>query len=132
VGCPSFTPHAACSYEIPVTIRTKAELDGVMSSFAVMQAQRVLQGRFTEEVNGTLDVLLGKEIDRFMNLVKTWREIEDNRDSLKITVDSKGDAGAQMGVLSRLFGTKAGQNAMALDDPIDADDLLEQMDDDGP
>jgi len=132
VGCPSFTPHAACSYEIPVTIRTKAELDGVMSSFAVMQAQRVLQGRFTEEVNGTLDVLLGKEIDRFMNLVKTWREIEDNRDSLKITVDSHGDAGAQMGVLSRLFGAKAGQNAMALDDPIDADDLLEQMDDDGP
>jgi hypothetical protein len=37
-----------------------------------------------------------------------------------------------MGVLSRLFGAKAGQNAMALDDPIDADDLLEQMDDDGP
>jgi hypothetical protein len=60
-------------------------------------------------------------------MVKFWREIEDNRDSLKITVDSKGDAAAGMGVLSRLFGEKAGQNATRLTNPMDSDDIIDEM-----
>ena len=31
-----------------------------------------------------------------------------------------------MGVLSRLFGEKAGQNAMMLEEPLDADEVIEE------
>ena len=129
VGCPSFTPHAACSYEIPVTVRNKAELNAVLRALVEIQTQRILQGRFTEEVNGQADVLLGKEMDRLFKMVERWKVIEDNRDSLRVTVDSKGQAAAaSMGVLSRLFGEKAGQNALRLEHPIDADEVIDQMD----
>ena len=108
IGCPSFQPHAPCSYQIPVTIRNKAELNGVLRALVEIQTQRILQGRFAEEVIGSADVLLGNEMDRLFRMVERWRNIEDNRDSLKITVDSKGQAASAMGVLSRLFGEKAG------------------------
>jgi hypothetical protein len=127
IGCPSFQPHAPCSYQIPVTIRNKAELNGVLRALVEIQTQRILQGRFGEEINGSPDVLLGNEMDRLFKMVERWRTIEDNRDSLKVTIDSKGDAAAGMGVLSRLFGEKAGQNAMRLDDPLDVDEVIEQM-----
>ena len=127
IGCPSFQPHAPCSYQIPVTVRNKAELNGVLRALVEIQTQRILQGRFGEEVNGSADAALGLEMDRLFKMVERWRNIEDNRDSLKITVDSKGDAKASMGVLSRIFGEKAGQNAMMLEEPIDGDDLIEDI-----
>ena len=83
IGCPSFQPHAPCSYQIPVTIRNKAELNGVLRALVEIQTQRILQGRFGEEVNGSADVLLGIEMDRLFKMVERWREIEDNRDSLE-------------------------------------------------
>ena len=129
IGCPSFQPHAPCSYQIPVTIRNKAELNGVLRALVEIQTQRILQGRFGEEVTGSFDALVGVEMDRLFLMVKRWREIEDNRDSLKITVDSKGDAQASMGVLSRLFGEKAGQNAMMLEEPLDADEVYDHLND---
>jgi len=130
MGCPAFQPHAPCSYQIPVQIRNKAELNGVLRALVEIQTQRILQGRFGEEVNGSADALVGVEMDRLFKMVERWRNIEDNRDSLKITVDSKGDAAAGMGVLSRLFGEKAGQNAMRLEDPIDAEEVIDRMTDD--
>jgi hypothetical protein len=130
IGCPQFQPHAPCSYQIPVTIRNKAELNGVLRALVEIQTQRILQGRFGEEINGSADVLLGNEMDRLFRMVERWRTIEDNRDSLKIQIDSKGSAAAGMGVLSRLFGEKAGQNAMRLEDPLDVDSVIDQMTDD--
>ncbi len=127
VGCPQFQAHAPCSYQMPVQIRNKAELNGTLRALVEIQTQRILMGRFGEEIKGEADERLGKEMDRLFKMVERWRNIEDNRDSLKITVDSKGDAQAQMGVLSRLFGEKAGQNAMRLDHPIDADVLAGEI-----
>lgn len=127
IGCPAFQPHAPCSYQIPVTIRNKVELNGVMRVLVEIQTQRILQGRFGEEVNGSADVLLGNEMDRLFRMVKTWRDVEDNRDTLRVSVEAKGAQAAQMGVLSRLFGEKAGQNAMRLADPLDSDDVIEEM-----
>ena len=127
IGCPGFQPHAPCSYQIPVQIRSKTELNGVLRALTEIQTQRILQGRFGEEIKGEPDALVGVEMDRLFRMVKFWREIEDNRDSLKITVDSKGDAAAGMGVLSRLFGEKAGQNATRLTNPMDSDDIIDEM-----
>src|SRR6185295_11247593 len=104
-----------------------AELNGVLRALVEIQTQRILQGRFGEEINGSADVLLGNEMDRLFKMVERWRVIEDNRDSLKVTIDSKGDAVAGMGVLSRLFGEKAGQNAMRLENPLDVDEVIDHV-----
>jgi hypothetical protein len=129
IGCPGFQPNAPCRYQIPVTIRTKTELDGVLRALVEIQTQRILQGRFAEEIKGEADVLVGIELDRLFKMVERWRNIQDNRDSLKITVDAKGagQAQAQMGMISRLFGEKAGQNAMRLESPIDAEEVIDQV-----
>ena len=101
----------SCSYQIPVEIKTKTQLVGVLRAVTEIQTQRILMGRFAEEVQGEHNPDLGKEMDRLFSMVERWRNIEDNRDTVKVTLDAKGDAAAGMGVLSRLFGAKVGQNA---------------------
>jgi hypothetical protein len=124
--CPSYTPGAPCAYAIPVTIRNKNELEGVLRALVEIQTQRILMGRFGEELAGEPDVLVGIEMDRLFKMVERWRTIADGRDSLKVSIDAKG-AGAQMGVLSRLFGEKVGANATMLANPIDADEVIDEM-----
>ena len=83
--------------------------------------------RFAEEIQGEHNPDLGNEMDRLFTMFERWRYIEDNRDTVKITVDSKGDAAASMGVLSRLFGAKVGQNATLLDVPMSSDEIIDEM-----
>ena len=127
VACPSFQPNARCSYQIPVMIRSKGQLQSTLRALVEIQTQRILMGRFAEEINGQHDDQVGREMDRLFAMVERWRNIEDQRDSLKLTVEAKGDAGAQMGVLSRLFGSKVGENASRLDSAISVDDIVSQM-----
>jgi hypothetical protein len=130
MACPMHTPNAACSYNIPVTIQSKPQLVSVMRAVTEIEAQRILMMRFSEEVMGEHNPDLGKEMDRFFNMLKTWRDIEDNRDTVKMTLESKGSGQATMGVLSRLFGAKVGANATLLDEPIDSNEIIEEMVDD--
>lgn len=130
IGCPMFTPNSPCSYQIPVEIKTKTQLVGVLRAITEIQTQRILMGRFGEEVQGEHSPELGKEMDRLFSMVERWRNIEDSRDSLKITVDSKGDAKAGMGVLSRLFGAQVGQNATMLETPVTSDEIIAEMTED--
>ena len=122
--CPSYTPAAPCAYAIPITIRSRNELGGILRALTEIQTQRILMMRFGEELQGEPDVLVGIEMDRLFKMVERWRTIEDSRDTLKISVDAKGDA-AQMGVLSRLFGAKVGANATLLAEPVDADEVMD-------
>lgn len=124
--CPSYTPGAPCAYAIPVTIRNKNELEGVLRALVEIQTQRILMGRFGEELLGEPDAMVGIEMDRLFKMVERWRDIADGRDSLKVSIDAKGGA-AGMGVLSRLFGEKVGANATMLANPIEADDVIEDM-----
>jgi hypothetical protein len=128
--CPSHFPGAACSYQIPVEIKTKVQLVNVLRAVAEIQTQRVLMGRFAEEIQGEPNPDLGKEMDRLFSMVERWRAIEDTRDTIKMTLESKGDTRAANGVLSRLFGTQVGQNALLLEEPIDSNDIIEQLTDD--
>lgn len=121
-GCPGFQPEATCAYEIPVEIRTKDQLLAAMQAVIELQTQRVFQARFAEEVTGqelTPDV--GREIDRLFSVVEKMRDITDNRETLKITAEARGGAG----VLSRLFGSKVGENAKMLATPIDSSEIIE-------
>ena len=130
VACPSFTPGSVCSYSIPVEIKSKTQLVAVMRSVTEIQTQRILMGRFAEEVQGEHNPDLGKEMDRLFTMFERWRNIEDSRDSLKITVDSKGSGAPAMGVLSRLFGSQVGQNAVLLDHAVDSNEIIDEMTDD--
>jgi hypothetical protein len=129
LGCPGYTPNSACQYNIPVMLRTKGQLMAVLRSVTEIQTQRILMARFSEEINGQHDPEVGKEMDRLFVMVEKWKEIEDNRDSVKIAVEAKGEYGAA-GVLSRLFGAQAGHNATLLDEPVTSEEIIQEMEDD--
>jgi hypothetical protein len=91
-----------------------------------VQTQRVLFSRFGEEITGAPDPDVGREMDRLFGMVEKWKEIEDNRDTLELNMKMKG-GGANAGMLSRLFGSRVGENAMALDTPIPSEAVTGKM-----
>jgi hypothetical protein len=127
IACPSHSPGSSCSYEIPVEIQSKNQLTSVLRAVTEIQTQRVLMGRFAEEIQGEPNPDLGKEMDRLFSMVEKWRAIEDNRDTVRMTLEARGHEAASMGVLSRLFGSQVGQNAARLDTTIDSNDVIEEM-----
>ena len=122
-NCPGYRPQQSCAYSIPIAIRSKDQLQAVLRACVEIQTQRVMLGRFGEEVNGTPEPEVGKELDRLFNMVAQWKEIEDNRDTLKINVEAK----AHSGVLSRLFGSEVGTNARMLDMPVSSTEVMTQV-----
>jgi hypothetical protein len=104
--CPAFKEHSDCGFKLPVEIRTKDQLNAVMQAMIEMQASRVLFARFAEELEGQgLDPALSSEMDRLFSLVDKFKNISDTRDVLRMEVEARGSSG----VLSRLFGQKAGE-----------------------
>ena len=95
-----------------------------MRALTEIQVQRIMMGNFSEQVLGAPDVQVGKEIDRFFDMLKAWKEVEEQTSSLRIQVDAK-QAG-NMGMISRLFGEEAGINAKVLDRPMLVDELIEE------
>jgi hypothetical protein len=126
LNCPGFVPHSACQYQIPVMLRTKGQLLAVLRSVTEIQTQRILMARFSEEINGAHDPDVGREMDRLFDMVEKWKEIEDNRDTVKLSLEAKGQ-GAELGVLSRLFGSQVGHNATLLEEPITSEEVIEEM-----
>lgn len=123
-GCPGFSAGATCSYSIPVEIRSKDQLQAVMQAMIEMQTQRVLMARFAEEIAGQeLSNEVGREMDRLFSSVEKMRDIMDNRESVRMTVEARG----RSGVLSRLFGDKVGTNARMLAHPIESEDVMDAV-----
>lgn len=114
--CPAFQPGAECAFELPVEIKTKDQLDALLSTILEMQAQRVAFMRFAEEQNGGYaDPNLSQEIDRFYDLVEKVKRIKDDAATFKLHVEAKAGAG----VLSRILGEKAAR-LNELDRPLDS------------
>jgi hypothetical protein len=110
--CPKFDPGAACSFSIPVEIRNRDQLVGILSSLLEMQAQRVAFGFFGEQLQGGYpDANLSAELDRFMRMTLSVKEIEDNRDFLKVSIEGR----AQGGILRRLFGAERAETLHQVD-----------------
>jgi hypothetical protein len=120
VVCPLFESGSDCKYRIPVEIRNRDQLLGVLHSLLELQAQRVVFTRFAEELQGGYpDANLSSELDRFMRMTQSVKEIQDNRDFLKVTVEGR----AQAGVLSRLFGAERAESLRRVD-PDRAEDAV--------
>lgn len=126
--CPAFQEHSECGYKLPVEVRTKDQLQAMMTALIEMQASRVLFARFAEELEGQgLDPALSSEMDRLFSLVDKFKNISDSRDMMRIEVEARGSAG----VLSRLFGQKAGEVSRQLPnggmDPNQTDRFIQDI-----
>lgn len=109
--CPQFQENATCAFSLPLEIRTKDQLQAALTALLEMQVGRVMFARFAEELEGQgLDSSLSSEIDRVFQLVEKFRNISDNREMVRLEVEARGSSG----VLSRLFGAKAGESARML------------------
>ena len=110
--CPEFTPGSSCRFSIPVEIRTRDQLMGILHSLLEMQGQRVAFGFFAEQLQGGYpDANLSSELDRFMRMTQSVKDIQDNRDFLKVTVEGR----AETGVLRRLFGAERTESLHRVD-----------------
>lgn len=109
--CPAFREHSECGFKLPVEIRTKEQLNAVLQAMIEMQASRVLFARFAEELEGQgLDPALSSEMDRLFSLIDKFKNINDSREVLRMEVEARSGSG----VLSRLFGARAGESARQL------------------
>lgn len=111
--CPAFKEHTECAYRLPVEIRTKDQLQAALRAMVEMQVSRVLFARFAEEIEGQgLNPEVSKELDRVFALVEKFKDISDTRDVVRFEMEARGSSG----VLSRIFGSRAGNQAKALPD----------------
>ena len=128
-ACPSYQPGNSCAYKIPVVVRTKDQRQAVLRTLVEIQTQRILMGSFAEQVNGQPDALVGVEMDRLFKMVESWKRIEEQSTKISIGVTASGpDADGSLGMISRLFGSEAGQNARTLDVPVLSDTIIEDAD----
>jgi hypothetical protein len=118
--CPAFKEHAECAYQLPVELRTKEQLQAVIRAMIEMQTSRVLFARFAEELEGQgMDPTLSNEMDRLFRLIQQSKDISDTRDLVRIDIEARAGAGA----LSRIFGTKVGEQAKQLAHPMTTGEL---------
>jgi hypothetical protein len=104
-NCPAFKPDNSCAYNLPIEVKTKEQLKGLLTAIIEMQGQRVAFMRMAEELNGGYaDPNTSQEMDRLMKLVKTVKDMETNKEFIQITASRTSEGG----VLSQLFGPKAG------------------------
>ena len=103
-NCPAFKPNNTCAFNLPVEVKTKEQLRGLLNSILEMQGQRVAFARFSEELNGGYpDPNLGQEIDRMFKLVKILKDLDSTQETFRLTMERQSSGG----VLSAIFGDRA-------------------------
>ena len=103
-NCPAFKPASSCAFNLPVEVKTKEQLKNLLNTIIEMQASRVGFARYSEELNGGYpDPNTGQEIDRLFKLVNQMKELEENKEFIRITAERQTSGG----VLSALFGDRA-------------------------
>jgi hypothetical protein len=103
-NCPAFKPDNACAFNLPVEVKTKEQLKALLTSIIEMQGQRVAFMRFAEEMNGGYaDPNVSQEVDRLFKLVKSMKELEENKEFIRITAERQTSGG----ILSAIFGDRA-------------------------
>lgn len=114
--CPEFEAGATCAFDIPVELRTKDQLVALLRGMIEMQSQRVAFARYAEELEGGApSKTVSVELDRLFDLTQRLKDIQDDREFLRLSVETRGQAG----ILSRIFGDRVGEEARALNAPLD-------------
>lgn len=113
-NCPAFKPDNQCAFNLPVEVKTKEQLKALLTAIIEMQGQRVAFMRFAEEMNGGYaDPNVSQEVDRLFKLVKSLKELEENKEFIRITAERQTSGG----VLSAIFGDRA-QALREMQNPI--------------
>jgi len=103
-NCPAFKENNSCAFNLPVEVKTKDQLKSLLTAIIEMQGQRVAFMRFAEETNGGYaDPNVSQEIDRLFKLVSSMKELESNKEFVRITAERQTSGG----VLSAIFGDRA-------------------------
>lgn len=103
-NCPAYKPESECAFSLPVEVKTKDQLVGLLQAIIEMQGARVAFARYAEELNGGYpDPNTSQEMDRLFKLVTQLKELEDNKEFVRMTFERQGGAG----VLSAIFGDRA-------------------------
>ena len=103
-NCPAFKPDNTCAYNLPIEVKTREQLKALLTAIIEMQGQRVAFMRFAEEANGGYaDPNTSQEMDRLFKLVKSVKELEENKEFIRITAERQSSGG----VLSAIFGDRA-------------------------
>lgn len=123
--CPKFEESANCAYNIPITIRTKDQMQALMDTLVEIQAQRVLFMKMAEDAEGGhADPILSAEIDRLMKMAKTKHDIEQEGFSLTISAKQNG----QTGIVDKIFGGLGDTGKLReLEAPQQPENLAEQL-----
>jgi hypothetical protein len=117
-NCPAFKPDNTCAFNLPVEVKTKDQLKSLLTAIIEMQGQRVAFMRFAEELNGGYaDPNVSQEVDRLMKLVKSMKELDENKEFVRITAERSSSGG----VLSAIFGDRA-QALREMPNTLNADD----------
>lgn len=118
--CPKFMAHAECAFKLPIELRTKDQLHAVVRAIIEMQTSRVMFARFAEELEGQgMDPTLSAEMDRLFRLIQASKDIADTRDMVRFEMEARGGSG----VLSRIFGSKAGEQSKMVQHPMTEDQV---------
>jgi hypothetical protein len=116
-NCPAFKTDNTCAFNLPVEVKTKDQLKSLLTAIIEMQGQRVAFMRFAEELNGGYaDPNVSQEVDRLMKLVKSMKELDENKEFVRITAERSSSGG----VLSAIFGDRA-QALREMPNTINAD-----------
>ena len=122
--CPAREPNSACKYEIPVQIRTPAQMEAVKAALVEMQAQRVLLMRMIEQTEGGY-----ADPNLTIEMSKLWKMLQDqstSSDTVKLTLEAGGQA-ASAGMISRIFGDSAGERLAIANGPVDSQSVIENF-----
>lgn len=123
--CPQFEESANCAYNIPITIRTKDQMQALMDTLVEIQAQRVLFMKMAEDAEGGhADPILSAEMDRLVKMAKTKHDIEQEGFSLTISAKQSGQAG----IVDKIFGGLGDTGKLReLEAPQNPENLAEQL-----
>jgi hypothetical protein len=117
--CPEYSPGADCAFHFPVEIDTPEALMSSMTSVIGTQFARVMFARAGEEADGSLiDPAVSEEMDRYLNMVKTIKEIQSDTSFLEIKV--KGNQpGILAQIMSNVMGTRGQEEAQKIRPRLD-------------
>lgn len=122
--CPEMKPDASCAYSIPVEVTSKRQMRALQDTLISLQTKRVMTMSLMEQVKGGYaDANVGVELDRLQRMIKHKWEAE--KSGFRLTIEADGPA--KDGILSNLLGRDVGDTMSEMDEPIDAQEAMENM-----
>jgi len=103
--CNHYDKEATCKFRTEVSVDKPSDILELLKTLIEMQGERVIFGRFIEMMEGGyVDRNLSEEIKRLMDLMKNFKEILQEDESINISIRGKQAVKEGGGVLSEIFG----------------------------